>query len=87
MQTLQFQVQDDLYDTIKDSGIDINSKVKDFLYNLVDDGYPSISTQEAKKRVNDAVDSYENGTMQVVSHQDMWNDIEMDCQAKIESRV
>ena len=87
MQTLQFQVQDDLYNTIKDSGIDINSKVKDFLYNLVDDGYPTISTNEAQQRVSDAVDSYNNGTMKIISHQDMWNDIDKDCQVKIDSRV
>ena len=82
MQTLQFQIQDDLYDNIKDSGIDINNKVKDFLYSLVDDGYPAITTAEAKQRVNDAVANYKNNTMQTISHQDMWNDIDMDCKVK-----
>jgi hypothetical protein len=31
---------------------------------MVDDGYPSIGTEEAKKRVGDAVERYKNGTMQ-----------------------
>ena len=40
MQTLQLQIQDDLYESIKDMSIDINEKFQEFLYNLVDDGYP-----------------------------------------------
>jgi polyhydroxyalkanoate synthesis regulator phasin len=61
MHTLQFQIQDDIYQNIIDSGIDIQTKFKEFLTELVDDGYPSISTQEAKKRVSEAVEEYENG--------------------------
>ena len=78
MQTLQLQIQDDLYSIIKESGIDINSKIKDFLYTLVDDGYQSITTNEAKQRVSDAINDYKNGTMKTVSHDDMWNSIETD---------
>jgi regulator of sirC expression with transglutaminase-like and TPR domain len=62
MQTLQFQVQDDVYQDIMDRGIDIQSRFKEFLYDLRDDGFPAISTEEAKKRVSDAVERYENGT-------------------------
>jgi len=62
MHTLQLQLSDDLYNSIKDMGIDINEKVQDFLYNLVDDNYPAISFDEAKQRVSDAVDRYHNGT-------------------------
>ena len=62
MQTLQLQIQDDLYESIKDMSIDINEKFQEFLYNLVDDGYPTISLDEAKQRVADAVDRYRNGT-------------------------
>ena len=60
MQTLEIEIQDDLYNTIKENSIDINNKVKDFLYSLVDDGYPSINTDEAKQRVSKAVDNYKN---------------------------
>jgi len=60
MQTLQIEIQDDLYNTIKENSIDINNKVKDFLYSLVDDGYPSINTDDAKQRVSKAVENYKN---------------------------
>jgi len=62
MQTIQLQLQDDLYEEILSNGIDIQLKFKEYLSNLVDDGYPSITTEEAKKRVSDAVDRYKNGT-------------------------
>ncbi len=62
MQTIQLQVQDDIYEELKSRGIDINNKLQDFLYDLVDDGYSSISTNEAKQRVAKAVDRYKDGT-------------------------
>jgi hypothetical protein len=62
MHTIQLQVEDDIYDEIKSKGIDINHKLRDFLYDLIDDGYPAISEDEAKQRVSDAVDRYRNGT-------------------------
>ncbi|MFA7501156.1 MAG: hypothetical protein WCY85_09165 [Sulfurimonas sp.] len=62
MQTIHLQVEDDIYDELKSKGIDINHKLQDFLYDLLDDGYPAISEDEAKQRVSDAVDRYRNGT-------------------------
>ncbi len=62
MQTLQFQIQDDVYADIVESGIDIQTKFKEFIHHLTDDGYPSISTEEASQRVSQAVDRYRNGT-------------------------
>ena len=62
MQTIQLQVEDDVYDELKSKGIDINHKLQDFLYDLLDDGYPAISEDEAKQRVSDAVDRYRSGT-------------------------
>jgi hypothetical protein len=87
MQTLQFQVQDDVYQDIIDRGIDIQSRFKEFLFELRDDGYPSISTEEAKQRVSDAVDRYRNGMMETISHDDMWNTIDMDCKVKSADRI
>ena len=60
MQTIKIEIEDSLYQNIIKSGIDIQEKLKDMVYDLVDDGYPAISTQEAKKRVSDAVDRYES---------------------------
>ena len=62
MQTIQLQLQDELYEDILSKGIDINHKIQDFLYSLVDDGYKTISTDKAKQRVSDAVDRYKNDT-------------------------
>ena len=60
MQTIKIEIEDSLYQNIIKSGIDIQEKLKDMVYDLVDDGYPAISTQEAKKRVNNAIDRYES---------------------------
>ena len=79
MHTINFQIQDDLYESISSKGLDINKKVQEFLYTLVDDGYPSIGTEEAKRRVSDAVAQYRNGTMKTVPHNEMWDKIEADC--------
>jgi hypothetical protein len=44
-------------------GIDIHSKVKEYIRHLTDVyDYPAISTKEAKKRVADAVERYKSGT-------------------------
>jgi len=60
--TIKLQIQDDLYELITSKGYDINAKIKEFLHSLANDEYPSISTQEARKRVGDAVDRYKNNT-------------------------
>lgn len=62
MQTIQLQIEDDIYDELKSKGIDINHKLQHFLYDLLDDGYSAISEDEAKQRVSNAVDRYRNGT-------------------------
>ncbi|MEA1982142.1 MAG: hypothetical protein U9N39_01255 [Campylobacterota bacterium] len=58
MQTIKLQLEDSLYENILNSGIDVQAKFKDFLFDLVDDGYPSITKEEAKKRVSEAVEDY-----------------------------
>ena len=58
MQTIKLQLEDNLYKNILNSGIDVQAKFKEFLFDLVDDGYPSISMEEAKKRVSEAVEDY-----------------------------
>lgn len=62
MHTIKLQLDDNLYEEIAQSGIDIKEKFKEFLIDFVDDGYPAISTQEAKKRVSKAIERYENST-------------------------
>ena len=60
MQTIKIEIEDNLYQSIVDSGINIQEKLKDMMYDLIDDGYPAISTIEAKKRVFNAVERYES---------------------------
>lgn len=62
MQTVHLQVQDNLYNQLIQNGVDIQERFNEFLYDMLDDGYPSISTEEAKKRVSDAVERYRSGT-------------------------
>ena len=70
VQTIQLQIQDSLYNQLMKSGVDIQAKINEFLLDMVDDGYPSISTDEAKKRVSDAVDRYKNSTGEYLNSQD-----------------
>lgn len=76
MHTIQIELDDNLYNKMRKSGIDIKQKFKEFLHENVDDGYPSISEDEAKQRVREAVESYRNGTMKTVSHDEVWAKIE-----------
>ncbi len=62
MQTIQLEIEDSLYETIREQGLDIKEEIITFLNRLSDDGYPSITTNEAKKRVADAVERYRSGT-------------------------
>lgn len=61
MRKINIQLNDDLYETLSSNNIDIQSKIKEYLLTLIDDGYPSISNSEAKKRVSDAINRYETG--------------------------
>ncbi len=70
MHTIKLELDDNLYDDITQSGIDIKEKFKEFLIDFIDDGYPAISTQEAKSRVTKAVNSYKNGTGKYVTDQE-----------------
>lgn len=62
MHTIKLQLDDSLHKEITQSGIDIKEKFKEFLMDFLDDRYPTITTDEAKKRVSQAVDRYENST-------------------------
>jgi len=66
MQTLQVQLNDELYNSLSTLNIDIQSKISEYLSNLVYDGYPAISSTEAKQRVSNAVDRYKDGTTKYI---------------------
>ena len=60
MQSINLNIDNDIYEDIKRGGIDIQKKFNEFLsqFAFVDDGYPSIGTQEARRRVASAVEHY-----------------------------
>jgi hypothetical protein len=62
MHTLHLQLNDDLYEHLSSKNIDIQTKIKEYLLSLVDDGYKGLSTEEAKQKVTDAVRRYRDGT-------------------------
>lgn len=71
MRTIQIQLNDDLYEYLSSSNIDIQSKVKDYLSSLASSRkFPTKSTEEAKKRVFEAVNRYENGAVKYSAFDD-----------------
>jgi len=77
MHTIKLQLDDNLYENITQNGIDIKEKFKEFLMDFVDDGYPTITTEEAKKRVTDTINKYRNEPQSFTELNDeFWNDTE-----------
>jgi len=77
MHTIKLQLDDNLYENITQNGIDIKEKFKEFLMDFVDDGYPTITTEEAKKRVTDTINKYHNEPQSFTELNDeFWNDTE-----------
>jgi len=77
MQTLKIELEDSMYQNIVHSGVDIQAKVKEFLFDLVDDGYPAISSEEAKKRVSNTVEKYRTNPESFTEFtDDYWNDLD-----------
>jgi len=87
MVTINLELEDSLYEDIKKQGIDLQAQFKEFLTDLKDDGYPSISTEEAKKRVSKAVEEYKSGKMKTISHEEMWANIDTDIEKKVENSI
>jgi hypothetical protein len=70
MQTIELKIPDNIYNQLSKSGIDIKQRLQDTIYDLLDDGYPSISINEATKRVSDAIHRYTNGTGEYLDSDD-----------------
>ncbi len=84
MHTIQLQVEDSLYDKIVKSGMELKEKFDEFLqYELSDDEYPAISTDEAKQRVSKAVEEYRSGKTNTINHSDVWKEIDKRLGSKI----
>ena len=69
MHTINLQIQDDIYESIVERGLDINTKLKEYIYSLVDGNHLTISGKEANRRVSEAVERYEKGTGEYVDQE------------------
>jgi hypothetical protein len=78
MATIEIEVDDKLFENIQKQGVDLQVEFNDFLLNLVDDGYPAISTEEAKKRISEEIEDYNKNGMKncEVLDNKFWDDIE-----------
>lgn len=70
MHTIKLNIPDSLYTKLANKKIDIESAFEELLYDLVDDGYSSISKEDADKRVSDAVLKYKKGELKTVAYED-----------------
>jgi len=79
MHTIKLQVDDTIYNDIVKSGINIQEELKLALNKLISKKSTYINSQqykEDKKYFNSALDSIENGSEELVSHSDIWEQIE-----------
>ena len=77
MHTIKLQLEENVYQNIVNSGIDIQAKFKEFLLEVADDGYPAISAQEASERVAESLEQYRNYPDQFSNlDDDAWDDVE-----------
>jgi len=78
MHTIQLQLEDSLYNKMKNNGIDINAQFQEYLLDFINDGYPTIDTDEATQRVSNALTDYEtNGLKNFEASDDsFWDNTE-----------
>ena len=62
MQTIKIELEDHIYKRVIDSGVNLQEKFKEMIYDFLDDGYPAITTEEARKRVAKAVKDVRDGS-------------------------
>ena len=76
---VSLNIQDDVYQKLISTGVDMQSKINEYLLNLVDkkDGYlNSTQYQEDKAYFQEALDDIESGKVQALSHTEVWTTIE-----------
>ena len=79
MQTINLNIENDIYEDIKRAGIDIQKKFNEFLsqFAFVDDGYPAIGTEEARRRVAEAVEHYRRSPEDFTPYDDnYWDNLD-----------
>jgi predicted CopG family antitoxin len=76
---ISLNIQDDVYQKLKSAGIDMQSKINEYLLNLVDkkdDYLNSKQFQEDRAYFHEALEDIESGKTKPLSHTEIWNTIE-----------
>ena len=76
---ISLNIQDDVYQKLKSTGIDMQSKINEYLLNLVDtkdDYLNSKQFQEDRVYFQKVLEDIENGKTKPLSHTEVWNTIE-----------
>jgi len=76
---VSLNIQDDVYQKIKSAGIDMQSKINEYLLNLVDkkdDYLNSKQYQEDKAYFQEALEEIESEKTKPLSHTEVWTAIE-----------
>ena len=76
---VSLNIQDDVYQKIKSAGIDMQSKINEYLLNLVDkkdDYLNSKQYQEDKAYFQEGLEEIESGKTKPLPHTEVWTAIE-----------
>ncbi len=76
MQTIKIELEDHIYKKVIDSGVNIQEKFKEMIYDFLDDGYPAITVEEAKKRVAKAVKDVRDGSAILLTQEEYDKDMD-----------
>ena len=76
MQTIKIELEDHIYKRVIDSGVNLQEKFKEMIYDFLDDSYPAITAKEAKKRVTKAVKDIRNGSAILLTQEEYDKDME-----------
>jgi len=76
---VSLNIQDDVYQKLRSAGVDMQSKINEYLLNLVDkrdDYLNSRQYQKDKAYFQEALEDIESGQVKSLSHTEVWTEIE-----------
>ena len=76
MQTIKIEIEDHIYKKVVDSGVNLQERFKEMIYDFLDDGYPAITTEEAKRRVANAVKDVRDGSATLLTQEEYDKDMD-----------
>ena len=78
MQTIKIKIEleDHIYNKVVDSGVNLQERFKEMIYDFLDDGYPAITTKEAKRRVANAAKDVRDGSATLLTQEEYDKDMD-----------